>query len=200
MTNIRRDNMSVYKSMRSVSIAEYLKDAHKLRLETMKIVKKFPTSYRWIFTNNLLELASEIYSNCIKGNSIKVDLRFDREDFLIRHNAFLTAQAAINALLGEITFAYELLQEGNNFFAGKKEYEKKFQTWAEIAVKCLESIDRAVADDNKRQYKREENKKQYNGRNGKRDNRPKSWNKNNDLKTPEKKEEQKDNSKEVKTK
>lgn len=187
--------MSVYKSMRSTSIAEYLKDAHKLRLETMKIVKKFPTSYRWIFTNNLLDLAAEIYSNCIKGNAIKVDLRFDREDFLIRHDAFLRAQAATNALLGEITFAYELLQEGNNFFAGKKEYGKKFQTWCEIAVQCLENITKAIEDDNRRQYKREENKKQFNGRNGKRDNHPKTYNKKDDTtKTPEnakKEEEQK---------
>lgn len=181
--------MSVYKSMRSQSIAEYLKDAHKLRLETMKIVKKFPTSYRWIFTNNLLDLATEIYTNCIKGNSIKVDLRFDREDFLIRHDAFLRAQAATNALLGEITFAYELLQEGNNFFAGKKEYGKKFQNWCEIAVQCLENITRAIEDDNKRQYKREENKKQFNGRNGKKDNRPKNYHKKDDntTKQPEKK-------------
>lgn len=170
--------MAVYKSQRSEAITSYLKYAHELRLQTLRIVKKFPTSYRYVFSNNLLDLVSEIYINCLKGNSVKIDLRYDKQDFNIRHEMFLKAQAANTALIGEITFAYELLHEGNNYFeGGKAEYGKKFQAWSEIAVKCLESINKIIEEDNKRQYKREENKKQYNGKNGKKENRPKNYNK-----------------------
>lgn len=164
--------MAVYKSQREESLVGYLKYSHDLRLITMRIVKKFPTSYRWIFTNNVLDLAVEIFTNCIKGESIKIDLRVDEEDFKIRHEYFMKAKSACEALLGEITFAYELSHEGNNFFEGKKEYSKKFQRWSEVAVQCLDSITHAIEIDNRRQHKRVENKKQYNGSNGTVHNRP----------------------------
>ena len=45
--------MSVYKSRRKDAAAEFVALARKLRVETIQAVKKFPTSYRWIITNNL---------------------------------------------------------------------------------------------------------------------------------------------------
>ena len=54
--------MSVYKSRRKDAAAEFVSAARELRKVTVRIIKKFPTSYRWEVTNNMLELAGEVYT------------------------------------------------------------------------------------------------------------------------------------------
>ena len=62
--------MSVYKSRRKDAAAEFVAAARELRKVTVRIIKKFPTSYRWVVTNNMLELAGEVYTATLKANSI----------------------------------------------------------------------------------------------------------------------------------
>lgn len=65
--------MSVYKSRRKDAVAEFIADARELRKVTMRVVKRFPTSYRWIITNNLCTLKTEktntgwVYTRRSKG-------------------------------------------------------------------------------------------------------------------------------------
>ena len=56
-----------------------------------------------------------------------------------------------DALLGEITFCYALVDDGNNFFRNKEEYERTFQTWTTLANNALSRL-RGVMDSDKRRW------------------------------------------------
>lgn len=143
--------MSVYKSRRKDAAAQFIADARELRKMTARIVKKFPKSYRWIVTNNLLELAAEIHTNCGKGNAVFVHKDMSQHDFDLRHRHLMIAACATDAMLGEITFAYELVDDGNNFFDSRAEYEGVFRRWIEQANITLKRI-RAVLGSDKQRY------------------------------------------------
>ena len=63
----------------------------------------------------------------------------------------IAAQGRGGALLGEITFCYELVDDGNNFFRNKEEYERTFQTWTTLANNALSRL-RGVMDSDKRRW------------------------------------------------
>lgn len=68
-----------------------------------------------------------------------------------RHRYLAAATASADALLGEITFCYELVDDGNNFFRNKEEYERTFQTWTTLANNALSRL-RGVMDSDKRRW------------------------------------------------
>ena len=142
--------MSVYKSRRKDAAAQFIADARELRKYTVRVTRKFPKSYRDI-TNGLLELAREIYLNALKGNAIYLHKDMSEHDYELRHRYLAAATASADALLGEITFCYELVDDGNNFFRNKEEYERTFQTWTTLANNALSRL-RGVMDSDKRRW------------------------------------------------
>ena len=126
-------------------------DARELRKATVRIARKFPASYKYVTTGPLLQLASEVYMNALKGNSIYVHKDMSERDYELRHRYLAAATASADALLGEITFCYELVDDGNNFFRNKEEYERTFQTWTTLANNALSRL-RGVMDSNKRRW------------------------------------------------
>lgn len=48
-------------------------------------------------------------------------------------------------------FLYELVDDGNNFFRNKEEYERTFQTWTTLANNALSRL-RGVMDSDKRRW------------------------------------------------
>ena len=147
----RAGKISVYKSRRKDAAAEFISLSRGLRVATIQAVKKFPTSYRWIVTNNMLALAGEIYTNAIKANSIYVHKDISRHDFELRRRYLMLAVSSAEALLGEITFCYEMVDTGNNFFEGKTDYNKLFQSWTTAGNDALKKL-RAVADSDKKRW------------------------------------------------
>ncbi len=143
--------MSVYKSRRKDAAAEFISHARELRKVTMRVVKRFPTSYRWIITNNLLELACEIYTDCLKANAIFVHKDMSQHDFDLRHRYLTMAASSAEALLGEITFSYELVDDGNNYFKSRAEYDEVFRRWTEQGNITLKKI-RATLGSDKQRY------------------------------------------------
>ena len=129
--------MAVYKSRRKDAAAQFVADARELRKATVRIARKFPASYKYVTTGPLLQLASEVYMNALKGNSIYVHKDMSERDYELRHRYLAAATASADALLGEITFCYELVDDGNNFFRNKEEYERTFQTWTTLANNAL---------------------------------------------------------------
>lgn len=142
--------MSVYKSRRKDAAAQFIADARELRKFTVKMVRKFPKSYRDT-TNALSELAREIFLNAIKANAIYVHKDMSEKDYELRHRYLMIAVSSAEAICGEITFCYELVDEGNNFFENKAEYEKAFQTWTTLANNALSRL-RAVLESDKRRW------------------------------------------------
>ena len=142
--------MAVYKSRRKDAAAQFIADARELRKYTVRVTRKFPKSYRDT-TNGLTELAREIYLNAIKGNAIYLHKDISEHDYELRHRYLMIACSSADAICGEITFCYELVDEGNNFFAGKAEYEKVFQTWTALANNVLSRL-RAVLESDKKRW------------------------------------------------
>lgn len=143
--------MSVYKSRRKDATAQFIVDARQLRLVTMRVVRRFPTSYRWIVTNNLLDLATQTYTDCIRANAIYVHKDMTQHDYDLRRRYLLMAATAAEALLGEITFCYELVSDGNNFFKNREEYDRIFRSWTEAGNTALKRI-RAVMNSDKSRW------------------------------------------------
>ncbi len=142
--------MSVYKSRRKDAAAEFIAAARELRKVTIRIVKKFPSGYRWTITNNMLTLANEVYTNSIKANAIYIHKEMSEHDYELRHRYLMIAISSAEALLAEITFCYELVDDGNNFFATKADYTRAFQTWTTAGYNALQKIRGVAASDKKR--------------------------------------------------
>ena len=145
--------MTVYKSKRKKTFLLFLQNSYNLRKETIRIIKKFPTSYRWIITNNMLKLAGEIFSDCLKANEIILTYQITEEDYNLKKNYLIQAASSTNALLGEITFCYELLKEGNNFFEDKSKFAKTFLHWTDLGNSTLEEI-RAVLQNDRERFRK----------------------------------------------
>ena len=143
--------MSVYKSRRKDAAAEFISAARELRKVTIRVVKKFPTSYRWIITNNMLELASEVYTYTLKANAIYVHKDMSKHDYELRHRYLVSAVSSTEALLGEITFCYELVDGGNNFFESRTDYNRVFKAWTTAGNTALAKI-RGVINSDKRRW------------------------------------------------
>ena len=142
--------MSVYKSRRKDAAAEFIAAARELRKTTIRIVKKFPTGYRWTITNNMLTLANEVYTNALKANAIYVHKDMSEHDYELRHRYLVMAVSSAEALLGEITFCYELVDDGNNFFEDRAAYNKAFQTWTTAGNAALLKLRGVIGSDKKR--------------------------------------------------
>lgn len=117
---------------------------------TVRVVRRFPTSYRWTVTNNLLDLAVQIYTNCIRANTIYVHKDMTRNDFELRRRYLRIAESAADALLAEITFCYELVEDGNNYFKDKEEYNRIFSRWTEQGNITLKRIRKLLDSDKQR--------------------------------------------------
>lgn len=73
--------MSVYASKRSESKVEFLRVAQQLAVYTLKQTKKFPKSYRFNLTNDIVRLSMEIHENVLRANSIYIHKGMSNDEF-----------------------------------------------------------------------------------------------------------------------
>lgn len=150
--------MSVYKSRRKDASAQFIADARELRSMTARAVKRFPSSYRYIVTNGLLEMAREIVVNAVKGNAIYLHKDLAQGDFDLRHRYLKIAEVTADAYLEEITFAFSLVDDGNNFFKNKADYQKVFSGLTSQGNTVLKRL-RKVLDSDKERWRRYQKEK-----------------------------------------
>ena len=150
--------MSVYKSRRKDAAAQFIMDARELRKKTAQFVKRFPTSYRWITTNGLLEMGRNIFLNCVAGNEIFIHKDLPQQDFDLRHRYLKIAEATTASFLAELTFAYELVDKGNNFFDSKYDYEAAFSELTTIGNTLKKRL-RSLLYSDKERYTRYQKEK-----------------------------------------
>lgn len=150
--------MSVYKSRRKDASAQFIADARELRRMTARAVKRFPSSYRYIVTNGLLEVAMEIVVNAVKGNAVYLHKDLSQGDFDLRHRYLKMAEVTADAYLEEITFAFSLVDDGNSFFKNKAEYQKVFNGLTSQGNTVLKRL-RKVIDSDKDRWRRYQKEK-----------------------------------------
>ena len=121
---------------------EYIRLSFKLRKMINKTVKNTPKSYRFIITNNMLNLAQEVTNCCLKSMSIVLTDKLTMEEF--KNKQFLLRQAnqSLIALKLEIVFLFEMLNEGCNVFQDKS--DKIFDKLIKLAMKVESLINNKI--------------------------------------------------------
>lgn len=146
--------MSVFKSQRNEAVAEFLKATSAVHLESMRMIKKFPKSYRWMITNNMLELAQKAFLFAVRANSIYIYKQMDPNDFDLRHHYFIKSAGCLDALSAEINVIYVLMKDDGNVFKSKSERDKAFFNWIKLVSRAAQLIKGVIKSD-KGRYDRE---------------------------------------------
>lgn len=150
--------MSVYASKRSESKAEFIRVAQELATYTLEQVKKFPKSYRFCLTNDIVRLAMEIHEDVLRGNSIYLHSNMLESEFNLREEYFTKARSAIFALSSLLTVTFSLVLKGNNFLGDKKRTSNIFKEWARL-LNFEAALVKGIIESDKKRYKRYQSQK-----------------------------------------
>ncbi|MBQ9229091.1 MAG: hypothetical protein IJ680_03500 [Paludibacteraceae bacterium] len=97
--------MSVIKSKRNQSSAQFLETALQIQQYTLRQCVKFPKRYTFLFTQNLTTTATNACTQVKKGNSI---FPANKHEAQLRRDCFLQAYAELQALVSLISTAYDM--------------------------------------------------------------------------------------------
>ena len=142
--------MSVFKSQRNEAVAEFLKATSAVHLESMRLIKKFPKSYRWLLTNNMLELAAKAFIFAVRANSIYIYKQMDPNDFDLRHHYLVKSAGCLDALSAEINIIYTLMKSEENVFKTKKDRDSAFFNWIKLVARAVGLIKGVIKSDKSR--------------------------------------------------
>ena len=152
--------MSVYASKRNESKAEFIRVAQQLATYTLEQVKKFPKSYRFCLTNDIVRLALEIHEDVLRANSIYLHNNIMETEFNLREEYFTKARSAIFALSSLLTVTFSLVLKGNNFLGDKKKTSGIFKEWARL-LNYEAALVKGIIESDKKRYKRYQSKKTW---------------------------------------
>lgn len=100
--------MSVIRSKRGESEAEFLATARKLQIFTIqKCVNAIPKRYTFYIATPMADSARRVYEDVKRGNSINP---VNQHEVQIRRDWFLQANAELYNLVGQIEVAHELVK------------------------------------------------------------------------------------------
>ena len=100
----------------------------------------------------MLDLAADIYIGCTRANAIFVHKDMSAQEIDLRRKCLTTAYAKTAALLCEISFCYEYVKQGNNFFKDGYDYGKRFENWIK-AGNAAKSLIKGMIEADKRKFK-----------------------------------------------
>lgn len=154
--------MSVYASQRNESKAEFIKVAQELATYTLEQTKKFPKSYRFCLTNDIVRLAMEIHEDVLRANSIYLYKNMTEMEYNLREEYFTKARSAIFALSSMLTITFSLILKGNNFFGNKKQTSTIFKEWARL-LNYEAALVKGIIESDRKRYKKYRSQKPNNG-------------------------------------
>ena len=152
--------MSVYASKRNESKAEFIRVAQQLATYTLEQVKKFPKSYRFCLTNDIVRLALEIHEDVLRANSIYLHNNIMETEFNLREEYFTKARSSIFSLSSLLTVTFSLVLKGNNFLGDKKKTSGIFKEWARL-LNYEAALVKGIIESDKKRYKRYQSKKTW---------------------------------------
>ena len=125
--------MSVIKSQRGLSEMEFLNNARKLEIYTIRrCVNTIPKRYTFYLGQHLADAATQIYANSIYPTNAR--------EVQIRREFFLKAYVECQNLVSQIEVAYELIH-----------FETKvLEEWSELIATQINLIKGAMTKDRKR--------------------------------------------------
>lgn len=99
--------MSVIRSARSVSEVQFLHTARELQIYTIQKCVGFPKRYTFYVSQPLAAVATRIYEDVKRGNSI---YPANQHEAQLRRDYFLQALAELQNLISQVEVAYELFR------------------------------------------------------------------------------------------
>lgn len=99
--------MSVIRSARSVSEVQFLYTARELQIYTIQKCVGFPKRYTFYVSQPLAAVATRIYEDVKRGNSIYPS---NQHEVQLRRDYFLQAVAELQNLISQVEVAYELFR------------------------------------------------------------------------------------------
>ena len=99
--------MSVIRSARSVSEVQFLHTARELQIYTIQKCVGFPKRYTFYASQPLAAVATRIYEDVKRGNSI---YPANQHEVQLRRDYFLQALAELQNLISQVEVAYELFR------------------------------------------------------------------------------------------
>ena len=97
--------MSVIKSKRGVSEMEFLANARKLQIHTIRKCVGFPKRYTFYLSQPIAAAATRVYEHAKRGNSI---YPVNQHEAQLRRDCFLEAYAELQSLVSQIEIAHEM--------------------------------------------------------------------------------------------
>ena len=97
--------MSVIKSKRTTSDMEFLANARKLQIYTIKKCVNFPKKYTFYVSQPLANASTRIYEDVKRGNSI---YPLNQHEVQMRRDCFLRANAELQSMISQLEVAQEL--------------------------------------------------------------------------------------------
>lgn len=105
---------------------DYIKLSLKLRKMINKTIRHMPKSYRYVITNNMLDIMQKITNYCLQSEYIKLSKDLSMEQFKEKQNLLIKADQLLFNLKIEVIFLFEMLNEGNTVFKSAEESSRIF--------------------------------------------------------------------------
>ena len=131
--------MSVIRSARSVSEVQFLHTARELQIYTVQKCVGFPKRYTFYVSQPLAAVATRIYEDVKRGNSI---YPANQHEVQLRRDYFLQAVAELQNLISQVEVAYELFRFDANIM----------EHWMELVDTEMKLI-KALLKSDKSRYK-----------------------------------------------
>lgn len=105
---------------------DYIKLSLKLRKMINKTIRHMPKSYRYVITNNMLDIMQKITNYCLQSEYIKLSKDLSMDQFKEKQNLLTKADQLLFNLKIEVIFLFEMLNEGNTVFKSAEESSRIF--------------------------------------------------------------------------
>lgn len=136
--------MSVYKSKRGESSAQFVETARKLEVHTLAQCLKIPKRYTFFLSTEIMRLASEVYNNAKSANSI---FPSNQHEAQMRRDKLTEANNALQCLIGKLGLLGDVLRKNPSQFKG---LDNALETWGNLIAEEAKLISGVKKSDKQR--------------------------------------------------
>lgn len=136
--------MSVYKSKRGKSSAQFVETARKLEVHTLEQCLKVPKRYTFYLTQKIMDHASGVYDEVVMANSIYPTNEHEAQ---LRRDHLIAANARLQALDRQLGLLAGVLWKNPENFKG---FDHAFTVWGELVIEEAKLISGVRRSDRER--------------------------------------------------
>lgn len=135
--------MSVYKSKRGESAAQFVETARQLEAHTLTQCLKVPKRYTFFLTTEIMRLASEVHNHVKAANSI---FPGNQHEAQMRRDRLIEANNSLQCLVGKLGLLADVLKKNPQNF---KNLDGALEVWGNLIseeAKLIAGVKRSDKD------------------------------------------------------